>query len=149
MPLACFLGNIYAECVDVLRDQAGPLGLKLRLLTAGNVRLCVWRTFLLRARSQGAPPPPSITSHLFGSQDVFYTTQHPNHFPTQRDHQFLSLTCCSTSCHLCKDWIDFLSSSNCNGWVQVVVLVWWGMLKWGPSKGASTLEIPVRMYWVL
>uniref|UniRef100_A0A3Q3X4R3 Uncharacterized protein n=1 Tax=Mola mola TaxID=94237 RepID=A0A3Q3X4R3_MOLML len=35
MPLACFLGNIYAECVDVLRDQAGPLGLKLRLLTAG------------------------------------------------------------------------------------------------------------------
>ncbi|KAJ0069529.1 hypothetical protein NL108_008480, partial [Boleophthalmus pectinirostris] len=35
MPLACFLGNIYAECVDVVRDQAGPLGLKLRLLTAG------------------------------------------------------------------------------------------------------------------
>ncbi|TKS73764.1 UPF0183 protein C16orf70 -like protein [Collichthys lucidus] len=35
MPLACFLGNIYAECVDVLRDRAGPLGLKLRLLTAG------------------------------------------------------------------------------------------------------------------
>lgn len=35
MPLACFLGNIYAECVDVLRDQAGPLGLRLRLLTAG------------------------------------------------------------------------------------------------------------------
>uniref|UniRef100_A0A671VGW3 Phagosome assembly factor 1 n=1 Tax=Sparus aurata TaxID=8175 RepID=A0A671VGW3_SPAAU len=34
MPLACFLGNIYAECVDVLRDRAGPLGLKLRLLTA-------------------------------------------------------------------------------------------------------------------
>uniref|UniRef100_A0A3P8X254 Phagosome assembly factor 1 n=1 Tax=Cynoglossus semilaevis TaxID=244447 RepID=A0A3P8X254_CYNSE len=34
MPLACFLGNIYAECVDVLRDQAGPLGLRLRLLTA-------------------------------------------------------------------------------------------------------------------
>lgn len=35
MPLACFLGNIYAECVEVLRDGAGPLGLKLRLLTAG------------------------------------------------------------------------------------------------------------------
>uniref|UniRef100_A0A7N6BRZ1 Uncharacterized protein n=1 Tax=Anabas testudineus TaxID=64144 RepID=A0A7N6BRZ1_ANATE len=35
MPLACFFGNIYAECVDVLRDRAGPLGLKLRLLTAG------------------------------------------------------------------------------------------------------------------
>uniref|UniRef100_A0A665V4Z6 Chromosome 16 open reading frame 70 n=1 Tax=Echeneis naucrates TaxID=173247 RepID=A0A665V4Z6_ECHNA len=35
MPLACFLGNIYAECVDVLRDRVGPLGLKLRLLTAG------------------------------------------------------------------------------------------------------------------
>uniref|UniRef100_A0A8P4K133 Phagosome assembly factor 1 n=1 Tax=Dicentrarchus labrax TaxID=13489 RepID=A0A8P4K133_DICLA len=35
MPLACFLGNIFAECVDVLRDRAGPLGLKLRLLTAG------------------------------------------------------------------------------------------------------------------
>ncbi|XP_029993542.1 UPF0183 protein C16orf70 homolog [Sphaeramia orbicularis] len=35
MPLACFLGNIYAECVDVVRDWAGPLGLKLRLLTAG------------------------------------------------------------------------------------------------------------------
>uniref|UniRef100_A0A3B5B8D0 Uncharacterized protein n=1 Tax=Stegastes partitus TaxID=144197 RepID=A0A3B5B8D0_9TELE len=35
MPLACFLGNIYAECVDVLRDGAGPLGLRLRLLTAG------------------------------------------------------------------------------------------------------------------
>uniref|UniRef100_A0A7N8YLA6 Phagosome assembly factor 1 n=1 Tax=Mastacembelus armatus TaxID=205130 RepID=A0A7N8YLA6_9TELE len=34
MPLACFLGNIYAECVDVLRDHAGPLGLKLRLITA-------------------------------------------------------------------------------------------------------------------
>lgn len=36
MPMACFLGNIYAECVDVLRDQAGPLGLKLRLLTTGK-----------------------------------------------------------------------------------------------------------------
>lgn len=35
MPLACFLGNIYADSVDVLRDQAGPLGLRLRLLTAG------------------------------------------------------------------------------------------------------------------
>lgn len=44
MPLACFLGNIYAECVDVLRDRAGPLGLKLRLLTAGNACLFVsWR----------------------------------------------------------------------------------------------------------
>lgn len=36
MPLACFMGNIFAEGVDVLRDGAGPLGLKLRLLTAGN-----------------------------------------------------------------------------------------------------------------
>uniref|UniRef100_A0A8D3E123 Phagosome assembly factor 1 n=1 Tax=Scophthalmus maximus TaxID=52904 RepID=A0A8D3E123_SCOMX len=35
MPLACFLGNIYAECVDVLRDRVGPLGLKVHLLTAG------------------------------------------------------------------------------------------------------------------
>ncbi|KAK3570432.1 hypothetical protein QTP86_019316 [Hemibagrus guttatus] len=35
MPLACFLGNVYAECVDVLRDATGPLGLKLRILTAG------------------------------------------------------------------------------------------------------------------
>ncbi|XP_024235151.1 phagosome assembly factor 1 isoform X1 [Oncorhynchus tshawytscha] len=35
MPLACFLGNVYAECVDVLRDGVGPLGLRLRLLTAG------------------------------------------------------------------------------------------------------------------
>ncbi|XP_015224015.1 phagosome assembly factor 1 isoform X1 [Lepisosteus oculatus] len=35
MPLACYLGNVYAECVDVLRDRAGPLGLRLRLLTAG------------------------------------------------------------------------------------------------------------------
>lgn len=39
MPLACFLGNIYAECVDVLRDRAGPLGLRLHLLTAGNTQL--------------------------------------------------------------------------------------------------------------
>uniref|UniRef100_A0A671RX84 UPF0183 protein C16orf70 n=1 Tax=Sinocyclocheilus anshuiensis TaxID=1608454 RepID=A0A671RX84_9TELE len=35
MPLACYLGNVYAESVEVLRDGAGPLGLKLRLLTAG------------------------------------------------------------------------------------------------------------------
>ncbi|CAG5958496.1 unnamed protein product, partial [Menidia menidia] len=35
MPLACFLGNIYAESVDVLRDGAGPLGLRLRVRTAG------------------------------------------------------------------------------------------------------------------
>uniref|UniRef100_A0A8C5H2G6 Uncharacterized protein n=1 Tax=Gouania willdenowi TaxID=441366 RepID=A0A8C5H2G6_GOUWI len=35
MPLACFFGNIYAESVDVLRDAAGPVGLKLRLITAG------------------------------------------------------------------------------------------------------------------
>uniref|UniRef100_A0A674MWQ6 Phagosome assembly factor 1 n=1 Tax=Takifugu rubripes TaxID=31033 RepID=A0A674MWQ6_TAKRU len=34
MPLPCFLGNIYAEGVDVLRDPSGPLGLRLRLLTA-------------------------------------------------------------------------------------------------------------------
>lgn len=55
MPMACFLGNIYAECVDVLRDQAGPLGLKLRLLTAGNT-LCLrdWRRFLIRTSSQRA-----------------------------------------------------------------------------------------------
>lgn len=37
MPLACFLGNVYAESVEVLRDGAGPLGLKLRLLTAGII----------------------------------------------------------------------------------------------------------------
>jgi len=35
MPLVCFLGNVYAESVEVLRDGAGPMGLKLRLLTAG------------------------------------------------------------------------------------------------------------------
>ncbi|XP_015678427.1 UPF0183 protein C16orf70 [Protobothrops mucrosquamatus] len=35
MPLSCFLGNVYAEYVDVLRDAAGPSGLRLRLLTAG------------------------------------------------------------------------------------------------------------------
>lgn len=37
MPLACYLGNVYAESVLVLRDGAGPLGLKLRLLTAGII----------------------------------------------------------------------------------------------------------------
>lgn len=36
MPLPCFLGNIYAEGVEVLRDPSGPLGLRLRLLTAGT-----------------------------------------------------------------------------------------------------------------
>ncbi|XP_049578788.1 phagosome assembly factor 1 isoform X3 [Syngnathus scovelli] len=35
MPLACFLGNIYAECVDVLRESTGPVGLKFLLLSAG------------------------------------------------------------------------------------------------------------------
>ncbi|XP_061617477.1 UPF0183 protein C16orf70 homolog isoform X4 [Phyllopteryx taeniolatus] len=35
MPLACFFGNIFAECVDVLREGTGPVGLKFRLLTAG------------------------------------------------------------------------------------------------------------------
>uniref|UniRef100_A0A8C5WWI5 Uncharacterized protein n=1 Tax=Laticauda laticaudata TaxID=8630 RepID=A0A8C5WWI5_LATLA len=35
MPLSCFLGNVYAEYIDVLRDGAGPSGLRLRLLTAG------------------------------------------------------------------------------------------------------------------
>nr|XP_054496759.1 phagosome assembly factor 1 isoform X1 [Agelaius phoeniceus]XP_054496760.1 phagosome assembly factor 1 isoform X1 [Agelaius phoeniceus] len=35
MPLSCFLGNVYAENVDVLRDGTGPSGLRLRLLTAG------------------------------------------------------------------------------------------------------------------
>ncbi|KAK1784735.1 hypothetical protein P4O66_003284 [Electrophorus voltai] len=35
MPLACYLGNVFSECVDVLRDGTGPLGLRLRLLTAG------------------------------------------------------------------------------------------------------------------
>lgn len=44
MPLACFLGNIYAECVDVLRDGAGPLGLKLRLLAAGKHVSSEWMT---------------------------------------------------------------------------------------------------------
>ncbi|KAJ7421129.1 hypothetical protein BTVI_19634 [Pitangus sulphuratus] len=36
MPLSCFLGNVYAENVDVLRDGTGPSGLRLRLLTAGT-----------------------------------------------------------------------------------------------------------------
>ena len=35
MPLSCFLGNVYAENIDVLRDGTGPSGLRLRLLTAG------------------------------------------------------------------------------------------------------------------
>ncbi|NXD13613.1 CP070 protein, partial [Nothocercus nigrocapillus] len=35
MPPSCFLGNVYAENVDVLRDGTGPSGLRLRLLTAG------------------------------------------------------------------------------------------------------------------
>nr|XP_005608380.1 UPF0183 protein C16orf70 homolog isoform X2 [Equus caballus] len=35
MPLSCFLGNVYAESVDVLRDGTGPSGLRLRLLAAG------------------------------------------------------------------------------------------------------------------
>ncbi|KAI2579065.1 C16orf70 isoform 7, partial [Pan troglodytes] len=35
MPLSCFLGNVYAESVDVLRDGTGPAGLRLRLLAAG------------------------------------------------------------------------------------------------------------------
>ncbi|KAL2300299.1 hypothetical protein Nmel_012270, partial [Mimus melanotis] len=51
MPLSCFLGNVYAENVDVLRDGTGPSGLRLRLLTAGigdtlNIALVV----LLRKR---------------------------------------------------------------------------------------------------
>lgn len=50
MPLSCFLGNVYAENVDVLRDGTGPSGLRLRLLTAGisdtqNIELVafVWK----------------------------------------------------------------------------------------------------------
>ncbi|XP_007517810.1 phagosome assembly factor 1 isoform X1 [Erinaceus europaeus] len=35
MPLSCFLGNVYAESIDVLRDGTGPSGLRLRLLAAG------------------------------------------------------------------------------------------------------------------
>uniref|UniRef100_A0A8C5PW71 Phagosome assembly factor 1 n=1 Tax=Leptobrachium leishanense TaxID=445787 RepID=A0A8C5PW71_9ANUR len=35
MPLGCYLGNVYAESVDVLRDASGPLGLRLRLLSTG------------------------------------------------------------------------------------------------------------------
>lgn len=51
MSLSCFLGNVYAENVDVLRDGTGPSGLRLRLLTAGiggaqNIALVV----LLRRR---------------------------------------------------------------------------------------------------
>jgi len=47
MPLTCFLGNVYAENVDVLRDGTGPSGLRLRLLTAGisdtrNTELCAF-----------------------------------------------------------------------------------------------------------
>ncbi|XP_036131001.1 UPF0183 protein C16orf70 homolog isoform X2 [Molossus molossus] len=34
MPLTCFLGNVYAESIDV-RDGTGPSGLRLRLLAAG------------------------------------------------------------------------------------------------------------------
>lgn len=37
MPLSCFLGNVYAESVDVLRDGTGPSGLRLRLLAAGQL----------------------------------------------------------------------------------------------------------------
>lgn len=37
MPLSFFLGNVYAENVDVLRDGTGPSGLRLRLLTAGII----------------------------------------------------------------------------------------------------------------
>lgn len=45
MPLACFLGNVYAECVDVLRDATGPLGLKLRVLTAGSDDISLFHSF--------------------------------------------------------------------------------------------------------
>lgn len=41
MPLSCFLGNVYAESVDVLRDGTGPSGLRLRLLAAGQL-LALW-----------------------------------------------------------------------------------------------------------
>uniref|UniRef100_A0A3Q0SFA4 Phagosome assembly factor 1 n=1 Tax=Amphilophus citrinellus TaxID=61819 RepID=A0A3Q0SFA4_AMPCI len=65
MPLACFLGNIYAECVDVLRDRAGPLGLRLHLLTAGSV---LYMTFRATGCYAGAPasatPPPPFTFYL-------------------------------------------------------------------------------------
>lgn len=35
MPLSCYLGNVHAESVDVLRDASGPLGLRLRLFSTG------------------------------------------------------------------------------------------------------------------
>lgn len=35
MPLGCYMGNVYAESVDVLRDASGPLGLRLRLQSTG------------------------------------------------------------------------------------------------------------------
>lgn len=35
MPLSCFHGNVYAETVDVLRDESGPSGLRFRLQAAG------------------------------------------------------------------------------------------------------------------
>lgn len=65
MPPACFHGNVYAEGVDVLRDQAGPLGLRLRLLTAG---ICCseqpgsWpfeRSEVRTFRPSHPPPPPA------------------------------------------------------------------------------------------
>lgn len=72
MPLACFLGNIYAECVDVLRDRAGPLGLKLRLLTAGNMSLCVlcvsvkeWGTTMFITRLQNSSPSSNWVCFCF------------------------------------------------------------------------------------
>lgn len=42
MPLSCFLGNVYAESVDVLRDGTGPSGLRLRLLAAGQLLALGW-----------------------------------------------------------------------------------------------------------
>jgi hypothetical protein len=42
MPLSCFLGNVYAENVDVLRDGTGPSGLRLRLLAAGQLLALRW-----------------------------------------------------------------------------------------------------------
>ena len=42
MPLSCFLGNVYAESVDVLRDGTGPSGLRLRLLAAGQFLALGW-----------------------------------------------------------------------------------------------------------
>lgn len=35
MPLSCFGGNVYAESVDVLRDNSGPMGLRFKLQTTG------------------------------------------------------------------------------------------------------------------